>query len=186
MPDDTWIALDFETATADRNSACALGIALIEDGRVTTTRSWLMQPPANEYSFWNTKIHGISAEDTAWAPTFEDLYPQLLPYIEGRDILAHSASFDVSVLRSTLAFYGLPKPKMRYACSCRMARAAFPDLHDHKLPTVCDHCGIRLRHHDAASDALACAHVALKCRDEVHEASVADAIRTLGVRVAVL
>ena len=41
---------------------------------------------------------------------------------------------------------------------------------------MCDHCGIRLRHHDAASDAEACARVALRCADEIGAPSIGVAI----------
>ena len=29
-----WVAIDFETANAKHSSACALGIAMVEDGRI--------------------------------------------------------------------------------------------------------------------------------------------------------
>ena len=42
----------------------------------------------------------------------------------------------------------------------RMARAAW-DLYPTKLPDVCRRLGIALRHHDALSDAEACARIVL-------------------------
>jgi DNA polymerase-3 subunit epsilon len=35
-----------------------------------------------------------------------------------------------------------------------------------KLPDVCRHLGITLKHHDAASDALACAKIVLETIDK--------------------
>lgn len=98
-------------------------------------------------------------------------------------MLAHSASFDISVLRALHDRYRIPLPNAQYACSVALARRAFPRLYNHKLPTVCDHCGIELKHHDAASDAIACALVALNCRDAIGAPSVTGAIEELGVRV---
>ncbi len=50
---DTWVAIDFETATREANSACALGLAVVRDGRIERAESWLIQPPFNEYEYRN-------------------------------------------------------------------------------------------------------------------------------------
>jgi DNA polymerase-3 subunit epsilon len=186
LVDDTWIAIDFETATPERHSACSLGIAVIEDGAVASSGAWLIQPPENRYDVHNIRVHGITPRATAGAPTFGELYPEILPYLQGRHVIAHWASFDISVLRSALAFYRLPAPELHYVCSCRMAQRAYPALRNHRLPTVCQHCGIPLDHHDAGSDAHAAAMVALRCRDEVGAATVHEAVRHLGITVGVL
>lgn len=183
---DTWIALDFETATSARASACALGIAIIEGDAVTRTQHWLIRPPGNLYDPMNTRIHGIRPEQTADEPSFAELYPELLPYLEGRYAIAHNASFDMSVLRASLRLDGLPTPGLRYICSCTLARRVYPGLDNHRLPTVCDRCGIPLKHHDAASDAFACAHIALECAKEVGARSVSEAVRHLDIKVGVL
>ena len=39
-----WVAIDFETANAKRSSACALGIAIVENGRIIKRASWLIKP----------------------------------------------------------------------------------------------------------------------------------------------
>jgi DNA polymerase III subunit epsilon len=183
---DTWIALDFETATRERRSACSLGIAVIETGVITETRSWLIQPPGNAYEPMNTRVHGIDEDHTAQSPTFDEIYDELWPYLDSCQVIAHWADFDISVLRASIEHYRLTPPSTRYVCSCRMAQRAFPRLRDHRLPTVCLHCGIPLVHHDAASDALACAHVALRCRNQVGVATITEAVDRLGVRTGSL
>lgn len=181
---DTWVALDFETATRQRSSACSLGIAVIEDGIITDSAYWLIQPPGNIYEPMNVHVHGIDEDQTAQSPSFGELFPSLWPYLHGRKIIAHWADFDVSVMRAAIGHYALPTPAATYICSCRMARLAFPGLDDHRLPTVCSHCGIPLQHHDAASDARACAEVVLRCRDEIGAVSIHDALEQLGMQAA--
>jgi DNA polymerase III subunit epsilon len=181
-PSDTWIALDFETATAERVSACSLGVAVVQNGAVISSGAWLIQPPGNVYDPRNIQVHGITPRHTRRTPTFVDLYDAVVPFLENRCVLAHWAEFDISVLRALHQFYGLPLPQMKYSCSCRMAQRAFPRLSNHRLPTVCSHCGIALTHHDAASDAVASALVALSCRDAVGAQSIHDAIGALGMR----
>lgn len=186
MTDDTWIALDFETATRERGSACSLGIAVVECGAVVETRTWLIQPPGNVYEGMNVRVHGIDEDDTAQSPTFAELYPTLWTYLDGRNVLAHSAGFDMSVLRSCVTASEMPLPRLKYVCTCTMARRAFPSLRDHRLPTICTHCDIPLAHHDAGSDALACALVAVSCRDRAGASSIHEALDLLGITPAAL
>lgn len=181
---DTWVAIDFETATREPTSACSVGVAVVRGGRVAKRASWLVQPPFNEYEFWNTRVHGISAEDTELAPDFRELWFELQPILAEGPLLAHNASFDMRVLRALIASMELPTPPVRYACTVSMARKAFPKLSSHRLNVVCDHCGIKLVHHDAASDAEACANVALECASAIGAATISEAVEALGVRVS--
>ena len=183
-PPETWVAIDFETATREPTSACALGIAIVRSGRVAERRSWLIQPPFNEYEFWNTRVHGLGPEDTQSAPDFREVWFEVQPLLARGPLLAHNASFDVRVLRALIASHELPAKAYDYVCTVSMARKAFPTLHKHTLDTVCDHCSIALVHHDAASDAEACAHVALECAAASGSASIAEAVKALGVRVS--
>ncbi|PKQ16765.1 MAG: exonuclease [Actinobacteria bacterium HGW-Actinobacteria-7] len=181
MPHDLWVAIDFETASREATSACALGIALIDGLEIVETVSWLIRPPFNEYEYRNTLIHGITPEDTEHAPDFEELWWEIGPQLAGRRLLAHNAAFDMRVLGALIDSRDLNAPRYEYACTVNLARKALPDLGNHKLDTVCDHCGIRLMHHDAASDAQACARVALVCAETVGAASIGEAAEALGV-----
>lgn len=42
-------ALDFETATHERNSACELGICVVHNSAVVETKTWLIKPPSFPY-----------------------------------------------------------------------------------------------------------------------------------------
>ncbi len=69
--------LDFETATERRDSACQLGLARVESGRIIEKKSWLIKPPENRFTF--TYLHGIDAVMVAQAPTFAEVWPQVAP-----------------------------------------------------------------------------------------------------------
>ena len=73
----TFTAIDFETATGYRNSACAIGLVRVENGEIIDTFCSLIQPPGNEYWGGNIGVHGIRPADTRDAPTFEELFPRL-------------------------------------------------------------------------------------------------------------
>ena len=178
-----WVAIDFETATSSRDSACALGVAVASDGAVVETRSWLIRPPNNEYAFWNMRVHGITPEDTEDAPVFDELWDEMEPYLADRVLVAHNAGFDVSVLRGALDRARRPYPRADYVCTYRMAQAYFADVPDHKLPTVAGRCGVDLdRHHDAACDARAAAGIAIYLAESLGEPDLLALSERLGAR----
>ncbi|HEY5275191.1 MAG TPA: 3'-5' exonuclease [Coriobacteriia bacterium] len=179
----TWIAIDFETASRERASACALGLAVIEGDRVVERRDWLIQPPGNYFEPMNTRIHGIHADLVAQSPEFDELWPQIEPYLSGRMVLAHNAPFDMGVLRASIARYELAPPAIAgYHCTVTVSRRVWPNLPNHQLSSVCRHCGISLDHHEAASDAAACASIALRCLEEVGVPTLDDLADELGLR----
>ena len=76
------------------------------------------------------------------------------------------AGVDMAVLAKCLRAYGITwRARAQYIDTVRMARAAFPELPNHKLDTLSYALGIDLAHHDAGSDALACAKIFLACRE---------------------
>jgi DNA polymerase-3 subunit epsilon len=152
-----FVAIDFETADYGADSACAVGLALVEDGRVTDTAYHLIRPPRRDFVF--TYIHGITWRDVAKAPTFAALWPELSSFLGRADALAaHNAPFDQGVLRACCAAAGLEAPRQPFLCTVRLARAAW-DVRPTTLPDVCRFLAIPLDHHNAASDARACAAI---------------------------
>lgn len=149
-----FVAIDVETAQGSRWSICQIGLAIVENGEITQTISRLVQPPGNEYSEWNTRVHGITSDMTSNAPLFKDVWNEIQPLVERNKLVAHNASFDINCLEQALDFYGLPKPNME--CDCTYARTGV------KLNEICEAFEIELaNHHNAVSDAEACAKVYL-------------------------
>ncbi|WP_207460209.1 3'-5' exonuclease [Azospirillum sp. SYSU D00513] len=155
------VAIDFETANELRTSACSIGVAWIDRGRVVATEEHLIRPRELRFNPFNSKIHGIHADDVAEAPEFPEVWALLEERMRGRLVLAHNASFDLSVLRHTLADYGMAAPVCSYLCTVILARRAWPELTAHKLNVLAAHLGIALEHHRAGSDAEACGRIAL-------------------------
>ena len=120
----TFIAIDFETATGNRNSACAVGIVSVENGIITDEYYTLIKPPNNEYFWKNIEVHGINPEDTANAPSFIEIYPEIKKRLQGKVVVAHNESFDRSVLQKTMAYYSLDYSGLniadRWECTYRL------------------------------------------------------------------
>lgn len=155
----TFLAIDFETANQGRDSACAVGLAVGSGGRVVETAQFLIRPPSREFQF--TYIHNLSWRDVCTAPDFGDLWPRLSTYLHEVDFLvAHNAPFDRSVLRACCARHGVEVPLIPFECTVRIARNFF-GFRPARLPDVCARLAIPLQHHDAGSDAEACARIVL-------------------------
>ena len=158
--------------TGLRSSICEAGICVVRDGRVGETRSWLVRPPGNAYSYWNMQIHGIRPEHTANALEFPEVWKEIGRYLADCHVLvAHNAAFDIGCIRSTLEFYGLEKPAVTYYCSLRAARKLY-SFPCNKLDYLCHQFEIDYgRHHRAGDDAEMCARLFLR---EIRDAGWCD------------
>ena len=170
-------AIDFETANYDRASACALGIVVVRAGNIVDSKSWLIRPPKLYFRPDFIAIHGITPEDVRDKSGWDGLWPEISTYISGQTIVAHNAPFDISVLRGMLDEYGIKHPTYDYFCSCVLARKIWPNLQNHKLNTVSDFLGIALKHHDALSDAQACAQIVIEASIEARILNLENLIK---------
>lgn len=78
------IAIDFETANEQRGSACSVGLAWIEDGKVTRVEERLIRPREMRFSGMNIAIHGIRPEHVEDAPEFPEVMDEFHHDFRGR------------------------------------------------------------------------------------------------------
>lgn len=158
------VAIDFETADYGADSACALGIVTIERGTIVRSGCRLIRPPRRDFAF--TFIHGITWNDVAGEAVFAEVWDGFRDYWQGADyFVAHNAVFDRGVLAACSRAAGQAPPDVPFVCTVMVARSHW-NFRPARLPIVCGHLGISLRHHDAASDALASASIALRAINE--------------------
>ena len=156
------VAIDFETANYRRNSACAVGLAVVRGGKVAETFASLIRPPELDFVPEFIETHGITPEQVADAPTFADVWPGLVRLIGDGPLASHNSQFDMGVLRECLDTNGITRPAVACLCTLRLARQVLPRLANHRLDTLAAHFDIPLDHHNAASDAVACAHLGVR------------------------
>lgn len=171
-------AIDFETATHERHSACELGICVVENSQIVSTKTWLIKPPSFPYfNQRNIDVHGILPNDVKDSPTFDEIWYEVQEMMYGNLMIAHNASFDAGVLRSCLDYYGMFKPNLNYLCSIQVAKKSWNYLPKYGLKHLAEHHQIKFNHHRAGDDAEACARIALlgfekliiTSTDEIHE-----------------
>ncbi len=161
-----YVAFDVETPNYRNDRMSAIGITVMEDGEITEEFYSLVNPETH-FDLFNTQLTGISAEMVQGEPTFPELWEKIGPLLSKGILVAHNATFDLSVLAHCLRAYEIPwKPKVKYACTVRMSRQMHPEAENHKLNTMCNLLGIELDHHHAGSDSRACGKILLRCLEE--------------------
>lgn len=156
-----FVAVDFETATVNLDSACAIGLAAVRDREIVETEYSLIKPPDMHFLRENIDIHGITPDMVVDSPEFDDLWnDRLRKYFGHSLVIAHNARFDMSVLKESLVYSDCPD--FKYVDSVSIARDFVPGK---KTLTNCaEHLGIDMgQHHNALDDAITCANIVLKC-----------------------
>ena len=176
-----FIAVDFETANERRSSACSVGLAWIEGNAIVRVEERLIRPKEMRFSSFNISIHGIHPEDVEDAPEFPDVMEEFRGDFGSAVMIAHNASFDMSVWRATLDEYGRPYPEFRYLCTLQMARKVWDGLPSYRLSHLSDHLGIAFKHHNAAEDASACGRVALAAVGKLNVSGINDVLEAISM-----
>lgn len=170
-------AIDVETANNQRASVCAVGIVQVRNGKISETFEWHVTPPTGLDSFHarNIAIHGITPEivraaDNTWADSLDAI--QTLA--EDQPLVAYNAPFDKSVLHASTLLSGLTPPANDFHCALALAKRLLT-MEKYRLPLVAAELGLEsFTHHDAGSDAAACAQIVLALSERHGLRTVAD------------
>jgi DNA polymerase-3 subunit epsilon len=166
-----FVGLDFEIANHDPSSACAIGLAFVRNGQITTSTSYLIKPPSRRFVF--TRVHRLKWENVCDAPRFCDLWNDLRDQLRSQILVAHNASFDKTVLFECLRHYGIRYRLNPFLCSMELSKETF-GFGRLKLDYVCKQLEIVLQHHNAESDAKAAANIVIKAADRLGAASTSE------------
>ncbi len=182
--EDTFVAIDFETASGSRASACAVGWSRFEHGAEAQAGSTLIDPgiEPEEWDGFNISIHGIEPADVVGAPSFAEVWELVSRVAAGSPLVAHYAPFDIGVVRAELWRAGVKPTPFRYTCSAAMARAVWPEMLSVSLPIVAAELGIDLDHHEPGSDARASGQVLLAALGALGVDTIDEAFSATGRR----
>lgn len=154
-------AIDFETANNLPSSVCSVGVVVVRDGMIADSFYSLIQPEPNYYTYWCSRVHGLTREDTEEAPVFPYVWERIQPMIQDLPLVAHNKAFDERCLKAVFRVYQMDYPDYLFYDTLRASRRCFPYLPNHQLQTVAAECGYQLSmHHHALADAEACAWIA--------------------------
>lgn len=159
-----YTAIDFETADNGKDSACAVGLVKIQNNRINDTFYRLIKPPRSwiKYAYF----HGITWDMLKNQPTFAEQWQDIAAFLQGTEaFIAHNAQFDRRVLYGTAEAYGIDLPQIPFYCTLKASRK-FLTLEKNSLDSVCSALNIELQHHQALSDAMACAKIFLHFNEQ--------------------
>ena len=71
-------------------------------------------------------------------PTFDQVYPEFLEFIDGSVLIAHNAPFDIRFISAEAERAGMPAPKNAVLDSLALFRNWYPDLKSHRVADLID------------------------------------------------
>jgi DNA polymerase-3 subunit epsilon len=158
-----FVVVDVETACSRVSSICQIGIVGFRDGRETFAYETLVDP-CDDFSSFNTRIHGISCDHVVGQPTFAHIHETVHSHLSGRITVAHSY-FDKGALAAACRVHDRTPIETTWLDSVRVAKRAWPELPCHRLNVLSRFLGVRHKHHDALSDARAAGMVIVRAID---------------------
>lgn len=167
MSELDFVSIDFETLTPNLTSACSVGLVKVINGIISQKFYSLIKPIPDDYNQRNTFVHGITDEMVLNAPTFADLFPVLVSFVDNLPFVCHKKATDMNIIMRCMDYYALSGLHTENCIDTL-------DLYNKGLQECCDENGIVFtNHHDALSDAEACAKLYLcyngcLCQDLAH------------------
>jgi DNA polymerase-3 subunit epsilon len=161
-----FITIDFEIANRKFNSACSIGICFVENNKIVNEMYFLIKPPNLEMDEDFSSIHNLTIEDLKHAQRFDEVWSKISHYFcKETLIVAHNAHFDMNVLKNCIVEYSLDIPEFNYVCSIPIStRACRGEGIGGSLKDRTERFGVIINeHHNALSDARACAELVINC-----------------------
>jgi DNA polymerase III subunit epsilon len=166
---DIFFALDVETANADMESICQVGIAEFQDNKIVNQWGSLVDPE-DYFDPFNISIHGITPEMVNGAPTFPVIHKMLqeiCKLVEKVIVVTHTP-FDQISMRRASQKYGLDEISWNWLDSTRIVRRQWEKFRHsgYGLSNVAKELGIEYKSHDAIEDARAAGEVLIKAIEQ--------------------
>lgn len=135
-----------------------IGALRLENGEAVRSFNQLLNPerPMDPGA---SAVNGIYDSDLANQPTFSDVAPALLNFVEGALIVAHNAAFDAGFVGAELALAGLNPLPNPWVCTLQLARRLF-HFDGNSLTRIAHQLGVRQgRAHRALNDVYTTAEI---------------------------
>ena len=165
-----YVAIDFETASPDKDSACSVGLVKMdEDGGVEDRFYTLIRPLVPKFDPFCFQIHHLDPLEILKAPSMADVWDEMKAFIGPLPLVAHNAQFDISVLKGTLASWGIEPIHNEYYCTLSLSRRLWKGRPSYKLTSLASSFGWEYDAHNALSDGEICGRLfALLCKGHIY------------------
>lgn len=179
---DRFVGIDLEWASSVPGNVCEIGVVWFEDGKEVASYKSLVRPIHRAWGSWQYLNLPYRLEDVLEAPSFPEIWEELMPRLTGQMWVAHNAaSAEAVYLGGALAFHGLKAPDdSALYCSLSLAKRVWTEELAHGLRRMSQKLDFPLDHHDPESDARACGNIvlhAMRERGVQSTAELKDALR---------
>lgn len=156
----TYAVVDVEGNGQQPPDLVELAVVPIVGGVIQEPSSWLAKPE-RPIKYFATRIHGISTQDVANAPSFETITDEVRQALDVPALVAHNAHVDTDVLKRQLPRWDVPE----VFDTLKLARRLLPNQPGYKLGMLVRALNLAeglpndLTPHRAAYDALVTARL---------------------------
>lgn len=169
--EQVWIGIDLETTGKYpvESEICEMAAVKWQNGQIIGEWSSLVKP-TRLMSDAVIKIHNITNEMVANAPSIAEVLPDFSKFVADGFLLAHHAPFDLGFLAWEYEKHKIALPPNPVVCTSLLSRVVVTDSVNHRLQTLREHFGLPAEvAHRALSDAVTCLRVALECMKKAGE-----------------
>lgn len=167
---DRYVVFDLETtghAAQQGDRIIEVGMVIIENDQITDTFTTLLNPHQDIPPFIS-QLTGVTNEDVADAPVFNDVAKKMSDLMKNSYLIAHNIEFDLGFLNAELKEIGLPTLNNAVLDTVELSRILFPQAPGYKLGQLAEF--LQLQHQDphrALSDAYVTAELFLMLKQKI-------------------
>ncbi|MBY0310359.1 3'-5' exoribonuclease [Patescibacteria group bacterium] len=136
LKDRNYVFVDVETtgASAINGQIIEIGIIRVENGSIVETFQTLIQPD-RPISNLITQITGITIDDLAGKPTFDEVALHIQELLSDAIFVAHNARFDYGFVKNEFKRLNIAWDA-KTVCTVKVSRALYPNQRSHSLATI--------------------------------------------------
>ena len=178
LEENEYVVVDVETTgmrpSADRVIEVAAVRLARSDGRLRIVEEFAtLVNPERALPPGIVRLTGITDGMVARAPRFEEIAEEVAVVLGPRVLVAHNVRFDLAFLNAEFQRAFARRLGNPHLCTLAVSRRLFPELPNHRLPTVARYLGVEMeRWHRARTDAWATAQLFLRLLDHLEERGV--------------
>lgn len=157
-----FVAFDTETTGLQPYSEELVELAAVRFNLETGAKEYFqtLVNPRKPIPFQAMRVHGITDEMVASAPTLEKVLPSFFQFLGNSIPVAHNAPFDIGFLSLHALRLGITPPDSPVLDSCMFSRRVFLEQPSHKLQSLVEALGIaESTFHRALADTKSCMEV---------------------------
>lgn len=159
-----YVAIDFEKLDTMPFTVCSVGVAVIENDKITDTFYSLVCPPTKSENYYCVKTHGITYDMVKNSPSFEEVWKKIDKMIGGSPLVAHHYGVERGIINACNEEFGTNN-NYKYICTLSLTKKYLPHLKSKSLDMVCEALNYNMgTHHNALDDAIAAAEAFIRIK----------------------